>query len=183
MPRRLRPDEEALWRRVITHTTPIHPSRPEPRPAPPPARFVPSVTGPEQRIAPFRVGEAARPAEEPAPSFRPLRMDRRTHRDLSRGKRTPEATIDLHGMTLAQAHPALTRFILASFTVGRRLVLVITGKGRGGETDRHSSKGVLRRQVPDWLSGPPLGSVVQDILPAHRSHGGSGAYYVVLRRG
>ena len=85
-------------------------------------------------------------------------------------------------MTLAQAHAALTRFILASFATRRRLVLVITGKGRSGDDARDAPRGLLRRQVPDWLSSPPLGSVVQEVLPAHRSHGGSGAYYVMLRR-
>ena len=91
--------------------------------------------------------------------------------------------MDLHGMTVAEAHPALTRFILASFATGRRLVLVITGKGRGSGGEWNSSQGVLRRQVPEWLSGPPLGTVVQEVLPAHRSHGGAGALYVILRRG
>lgn len=86
-------------------------------------------------------------------------------------------------MTLAEAHPALTRFILGSYAAGRRMVLVITGKGKGDDATWHSSKGVLRRQVPVWLAGPPLGNVVQEILPAHRSHGGSGALYVILRRG
>lgn len=86
-------------------------------------------------------------------------------------------------MTLGQAHPALTRFVLASFATGRRLVLVITGKGKGADAAWDTQKGVLRRQVPDWLAGPPLGNVVQEILPAHRSHGGSGAFYVILRRG
>jgi DNA-nicking Smr family endonuclease len=182
MPRRLRPDEEALWRHVTRRDMPLHPERPRPvankaqlAPPPPPA--------PPPRFEPFRIGADARSSAAPYAAAPTLRIDRRTRKDLSRGKRSPEATIDLHGMTLAQAHPALTRFILASFATGRRLVLVITGKGRVGAADWHSARGVLRRQVPDWLTGPPLGTVVQEILPAHRSHGGSGAYYVVLRRG
>lgn len=85
-------------------------------------------------------------------------------------------------MSLAEAHPALTRFLLASFATERRLVLVITGKGRESGQDWQSSRGVLRRQVPEWLSAPPLARVVQEVLPAHRSHGGAGALYVVLRR-
>lgn len=186
MPRRLRPDEVALWRHVTRQDIPIHPARSHPAgpqlPRPAISNPAPSAS-PALRIEPFRVGENARPGAAARTLSEPLKIDRRIQRDLSRGKRLPEATIDLHGMTLAQAHPALTRFILASFAMGRRLVLVITGKGRGGSGDWHDAKGVLRRQVPDWLSGSPLGNVVQEILPAHRSHGGSGAYYVVLRRG
>ncbi|WP_150121448.1 Smr/MutS family protein, partial [Sulfitobacter sp. HI0023] len=42
--------------------------------------------------------------------------------------------------------------------------------------------GVLRHQVPQWLSAPPLGGLVLQVTPAHISHGGGGAYYVYLRR-
>ena len=188
MPRRLRPDEEALWRRVASHATPLHPHRPEPQSQPPaswPRHAPPAKHDPPQPVLPFRIGEAAAPDPAPRPFAGrppPLRLDRRTQKDLSRGKRTPDASIDLHGMTLAQAHAALTRFVLASFATRRRLILVITGKGQRGDEPWDTPRGLLRRQVPDWLASPPLGSVVQEVLPAHRSHGGSGAYYVVLRR-
>lgn len=184
MPRRLRPDEEALWRRVAEKATPLRPDRPSPRLSEPAA--IPRTDPvPEFKVHDFRLGDMAQAGRAtPALMSRvPLRLDRRTQKDLSRGKRAPEATIDLHGMTLGQAHPALTRFVLASFATGRRLVLVITGKGKGADAAWDTQKGVLRRQVPDWLAGPPLGNVVQEILPAHRSHGGSGAFYVILRRG
>jgi DNA-nicking Smr family endonuclease len=115
----------------------------------------------------------------------PPAMDRKAYRKLTRGKLRPEARIDLHGMTLAQAHPALTSFIMASHAAGRRLVLVITGKGSGA--DRSSGpiperRGVLREQVPGWLAAPPCSSVVIQVAQAHQSHGGRGAYYVYLRR-
>ena len=42
--------------------------------------------------------------------------------------------------------------------------------------------GVLRHQVPQWLSMPPLSSAVLQVSQAHISHGGGGAYYVYLRR-
>ena len=42
--------------------------------------------------------------------------------------------------------------------------------------------GVLRHQVPQWLSMPPLSALVLQITQAHVSHGGGGAYYVYLRR-
>jgi DNA-nicking Smr family endonuclease len=183
MPRRLRPDEEALWRSVTLNATPLRPETTaahSPTPKPPRVRQEPAPSLPD-----FRIGQAAPPnAPSAAPrAVAPLRVGRRMERDLSRGKRTPEASIDLHGMTLAQAHPTLVRFVLSSFATGRRLVLVVTGKGKGGSGSWYEAKGVLRRQVPEWLTAPPLGNVVQEILPAHRCHGGSGAYYVVLRRG
>lgn len=188
MPRRLRPEEEELWRRVAALASPMHPDRPKSataRSRPQTKTTKPDPVEIAPVIAPFRVGETARPSPaRPAPARRhPPRIDRKTFRDLSRGKRTPEATIDLHGMTLAQAHVALNRFVLTSFGAGRRLVLVITGKGKGGEVAWDGERGILRRQVPDWLEADGLGAVVQEVLPAHKCHGGSGALYVILRRG
>ena len=114
----------------------------------------------------------------------PLRMDKRTHQEMQRGKLKPEARIDLHGMTLAEAHPELIRFILKAHGSGKRLVLVITGKGKRGEDlgPIPQRVGVLRHQVPHWLAQPPLGSAILQVMPAHVKHGGSGAFYVYLRR-
>jgi DNA-nicking Smr family endonuclease len=114
----------------------------------------------------------------------PVVMDRKTHREMTRGKLEPEARIDLHGMTLAQAHPQLVNFLLGAQDRGSRLVLVITGKGKRGldEGPIPQRQGVLRHQVPQWLRLPPLGAVVMQVTEAHLKHGGSGAYYVYLRR-
>jgi DNA-nicking Smr family endonuclease len=114
----------------------------------------------------------------------PVRMDRKSFGKMKRGKLVPEARIDLHGMTLAQAHPALTRFILDSHASQRRLVLVITGKGktRDDAGPIPVRRGVLRHQVPHWLATPPLAQAVLQISEAHLKHGGGGAYYVYLRR-
>lgn len=114
----------------------------------------------------------------------PVQMDCKTFGKMTRGKLKPEGRLDLHGMTLDRAHGALTRFILSSHGSGRRLVLVITGKGKnrdeGGPIPVRF--GVLRHQVPQWLTAVPLSSVVMQVTPAHISHGGGGAYYVYLRR-
>ena len=52
------------------------------------------------------------------------------------------------------------------------MVLVITGKGRGGEP------GVLRRQVPQWLGLPEFRALVVGFEDASVRHGGEGALYV-----
>lgn len=114
----------------------------------------------------------------------PVQMDQKAFGKMKRGKIKPEGRIDLHGMTLDRAHPALSRFILSAHKSGKRLVLVITGKGKmrdegGPIPTRH---GVLRHQVPQWLGMPPLSAVVLQVTQAHISHGGGGAYYVYLRR-
>ena len=78
----------------------------------------------------------------------------------------------------------LIRFILNAQSAGLRLVLVITGKGKRGQDigPIPQRMGALRHQVPQWLRLPPLGPAVLQISEAHLKHGGSGAYYVYLRR-
>lgn len=196
--RGLSAEDKALWSRVAASAVPMHPGRkPEP-PLPetlaPPPKPLRQPEPPSLSLQDFRIGAklpggpSTRVALSPAPPqtvhAQPLRMDHKTHRQMTRGKLAPEARIDLHGMTLNIAQPVLTRFILQARTEGRRLVLVITGKGREGGPDAPLPvrPGALRHNVPHWLHMPPLNQVVLQIRPAHRRHGGEGAYYVYLRR-
>ncbi len=186
-PRGLTPEEQSLWDRVRDRTNPLHPPRAAPK-LPDQVRQPQAVPAPAP-IPSFRIGERhtetaiPRPlANEPVP--RPVKMDRKSFTNLKRGKLKPERRIDLHGMTLSQAHPALNRFILDSHAQGRRLVLVITGKGKA-ERDNGPipvRRGILRHQVPHWLETRPLSQVVLQVAEAHLKHGGEGAYYVYLRR-
>ena len=59
-------------------------------------------------------------------------------------------------------------------------MLVITGKGKVGGAE--SERGVLRRQVPQWLSLPEFRALVVGFEEAHIGHGGEGALYVRVRR-
>jgi DNA-nicking Smr family endonuclease len=189
--RRLSPEEEDLWHLVARTTRAMHPSHPRPPEAEPtPAAAPMHHTRP--RLSSFALGEKARVPERrdlaPGPSellgMAALQMDAKTHGKMTRGKLAPEARIDLHGMTLAEAHPELIRFILNAHAQGLRLVLVITGKGKwrddGGPIPQRV--GALRHQVPGWLHLPPLAPAVLQVTEAHQKHGGSGAYYVYLRR-
>lgn len=84
-------------------------------------------------------------------------------------------------MTQAEAHDELVHFIGKACARDWRLVLVITGKGRNAGRDG-GSIGVLRQQVPHWLSLPDLRTQIVGFEPAHISHGGEGALYVRLRK-
>ena len=105
----------------------------------------------------------------------PADVEASLHRRLSRGREAVAARIDLHGLTQDAARAALARFIVRSAGEGWRAVLVITGKGVGGD-------GVLRRRVPDWLAEPPIRAHIAGVSEAHRRHGGEGALYVALKR-
>ena len=116
------------------------------------------------------------PVQKPsqAPSFEPL--TRRMKQRVARGKHAIDARLDLHGYTQAEAHGALLRFLRSARDRDARLVLVITGKGRGGEI------GILRRQVPHWLGLPEFAELVSGVDSAAIAHGGDGALYVRVRR-
>ncbi len=191
-PRHLSAEERALWDRVAERATPLHPKRTEPAPDPAPSPKRKAPIAPRDPVPEFRVGQksdTARSHDIMRPlvdrlSAAPVNMDSKSFGKMKRGKLKPEARIDLHGMTMAEAHPELVSFILGSQSIGRRLVLVITGKGKdrdqGGPIPiRH---GILRHQVPQWLALPPLSQAVLQVTPAHLKHGGHGAYYVYLRR-
>ena len=201
--RTLKPEEEQLWHDVARTIRPLSEAalarlrKAKPLPVPEVAPIMghaDPVPHPKPHFAAFRLGEKARPlrsaahiAPTPAEALAqaPLQMDARKHAKMTRGKLEPEARIDLHGMTMAEAHPELIRFILNAQTAGLRLVLVITGKGKPAADHGPipTRTGVLRHQVPHWLRMAPLGPAVLQVTQSHLKHGGGGAYYVYLRRG
>lgn len=131
------------------------------------------------------------PAQPKAVSKRaapPLsQFDTKRARRLRSGRIEVDARIDLHGMRQNEAHIALRGFLHSSHRKGHRIVLVITGKGAPENEgaswgDRHAPRGVLRRNVPQWLSEPDLRALVVSFAPAAQRHGGEGALYVHLRR-
>lgn len=105
-------------------------------------------------------------------------LDRRTGARLRRGQLPVDGRIDLHGMTQAEAHRALTGYLIGAHGRGQRCILVITGKGlkETGEI------GVLRRAVPGWLNAPPLRALVHAFTYAAPKDGGEGALYVLLKK-
>ncbi|WP_294614092.1 Smr/MutS family protein [Roseovarius sp.] len=192
--RRVKPEELELWQQVARTARRLNPKQPlKQQPlADSLAKKPPKVPEPA-RIEEFSLGEKTKtsgPMFDVLPGISeriaaaPVAMDKKAFTRLKRGKLMPEGKIDLHGMTMAQAHPALTGFILRSHAAGKRLVLVVTGKGKDRDTGGPIPvrQGVLRHNVPQWLRVPPLGPLVLQITEAHLRHGGGGAYYVYLRR-
>ncbi len=131
-----------------------------------------------KHLPPAKVLRVTRPALPPAaPPLAPL--GRRERSQLSRGRKEIDARLDLHGMTQIRAHRVLFSFLQRAHSEGLTFVLVITGKGKIGA---ESERGVLRRQVPQWLSLPEFRSLVVGFEEAHIGHGGEGALYVRVRR-
>ncbi|HEY6719487.1 MAG TPA: Smr/MutS family protein [Reyranella sp.] len=108
-------------------------------------------------------------------------FDRDTARALGRGKLVPQASLDLHGMTLAAAERAVANFLDAAVTQDLRIILVVTGKGARLEGGRVLG-GRIRSEFVGWLNRADNRSRVRGVRPAHPRHGGGGAFYVLLRR-
>ena len=195
--RKLSADERELWSRVARQTERLHPVKPIDPVAeletPPVSAKQPKVEDRFEIHADFGIGNRASkssPGNHLTPTIsdqlarKPVQMDNKAFTKMKRGKLKPEGKLDLHGMRVDTAHPALVRFVLRAHSSGKRLVLVITGKGKDRDEPGPipTPRGVLRHQVPQWLSLPPLAGVVMQVTPAHLSHGGDGAYYVYLRR-
>ena len=108
-------------------------------------------------------------------------FDRDVSRALSRRKMALEASIDLHGMTLAAAERAVTRFLERACAQDLRVVLVVTGKGLREEGGR-TIDGRIRGEFVGWLNRGDNRERVRAVRAAHAHHGGTGAFYLLLRR-
>ncbi len=171
MKRPLRPEEARLWSKVAK-TVDLAPGRVLP-PAPPVA------AKPEAALS---ITRHHPPPTKPAIRHHvhhrfgaPDAIEPRRLRRLTREREELGPRIDLHNMNQDQARAALAAFLERASAEGWRAVLVITGKGLGGD-------GVLRRRIPDWLAEPPIRPLIAGVSEAHRRHGGKGALYLTLRQ-
>jgi DNA-nicking Smr family endonuclease len=176
--RGLSEEEHALWESVAKQVKPLRKRHRTPKPP---------VASPEAEAKPALKPVAAPKPPAPAPIVSPSRPEppplapigRRERSHLSRGRKEIDARLDLHGMTQTRAHRALFGFLQRAHHDGLTFVLIITGKGKMGS---ESERGVLRRQVPQWLSLPEFRTLVVGFEEAGIGHGGEGALYVRVRR-
>jgi DNA-nicking Smr family endonuclease len=172
--RKLTRADRELWKHFTKSIKPM-PGRAADNPAHEDGGFEPiSKPVPKRGDAPkgFAVTPKAPPSLEP--------LGRRLKQRVVRGREAIVGRLDLHGMTQREAHAALLHFLRRASRRQQRIVLVVTGKGAGGAGDRE--RGVLRRQVPQWLALPEFRAFVIGFEQAHIAHGGEGALYVRVRR-
>jgi DNA-nicking Smr family endonuclease len=177
--RRLSDEERVLWQGVTRSIVPLRRAAradaAEPAAAPRDAKRPQNKRPQTSQHKPGPIRTVAPAVRPPPPALAPL--DRRLRKRVARGAQPIEGRLDLHGMTQAEAHHALTGFLRSAQARGAGIVLVITGKG-----DLHGDRGVLRRQVPMWLRHPELRGMIVGFESAGIGHGGEGALYVRLRR-
>jgi DNA-nicking Smr family endonuclease len=172
--RMLSEEERALWETVAKQAKPL---RKKPRVA----KAAQEAETPAAHAEPSPSAKMVRAPKHAKPSPPPLApLGRRERSQLSRGRKEIDARLDLHGMTQMRAHRVLQDFLRRAHADGLTFVLVITGKGK--TTGAESERGVLRRQVPQWLALPEFRNMVVGFEEAHIGHGGEGALYVRIRR-
>ncbi len=149
--------DQAAWRAVTRHVRPLGERSQSHR----------SYLSAKEADRPKHMKTAAR-------TFAPIEI-RARDRDVRRGQQKVDASFDLHGHTQDSAWRALPPFLARVRAQGAKCVIIITGKGARGE-------GVLRRNFLLWLETKEARQLVSGYAPAHPKHGGSGAWYVYLRR-
>jgi DNA-nicking Smr family endonuclease len=173
--RRLAADERALWEKVIATVRPLHAQAPETALAEPaaPAEAAPKKPRPKP---PVKIVATSQPPVQPGTT-----LDGTWDRRLSRGVVQPDLVVDLHGHGLASAYSLLDSRLEQAVAMGARVLLLITGKPRGGEGES-TKRGAIRAAVGDWLNASRHAADIAAVRGAHPRHGGSGALYIVLRK-
>ena len=96
-------------------------------------------------------------------------------------------SIDLHGYTLEEANKAVENFIIKSSLESINKLIVVTGKGihSNNEKNPYVSKdlSILKFSVPEFISNnQKLMRMIYDIQDAKIQDGGSGAFYIYLKK-
>ncbi|MDC3174193.1 Smr/MutS family protein [Candidatus Pelagibacter sp.] len=108
-------------------------------------------------------------------------------RKTSSPKTYKTKSIDLHGYTLDQANKVIEEFINQSYKEKVNKLIVVTGKGihSQNEKDPYVSKdlGILKYSVPEFIENSKnLMKIIHEIKDANVEDGGSGAFYIFLKR-
>ena len=102
-------------------------------------------------------------------------LSKKNIRDFNKGNVFIENKLDLHGFNQEDAKNLLEDFINQSIENGKRLILIITGKGKEGE-------GVIKNNIISWLNTKDFRNKILAVNYASKKHGGSGAIYILLRK-
>jgi DNA-nicking Smr family endonuclease len=176
MPRRLAPDEKALWTRVIATVQPLQKTQGVVEPktmAKPPA--------PPKRAPPAAANPVSRPVIAKATASRPDNLDGRWDRRIDKGAVIPDISVDLHGSGLSGAYARLDGALEQAIAQKLKVVLLVTGKARTHDRASGQGRGAIASVIRDWLSASRHSASIAAVRTAHPRHGGSGALYIVLK--
>jgi DNA-nicking Smr family endonuclease len=157
MSRKLTPEEEALWHKVRRTVTPKDQSQTDMR----------AAMGKSFMAVPPETSTTKVKPRQPVQ----MNLDKKTRR----GRVEVGAKIDLHDLPRDQAFDHLRSRLPSMAARGVKCALIITGKGP-------RLMGVIRQAFPEWINHASLRPYIASYAPASIKHGGSGAWYVFLRK-
>ncbi len=107
--------------------------------------------------------------------------------NISKRKNITSTIYDLHGYSLDEANKKIKNLIHDSYKAGIRKLIIVTGKGLHSENEKNPyiSKdfGILKYSVPEYIKkNHELMSLINDIEEASAEDGGSGAFYIYLKK-
>ena len=108
-------------------------------------------------------------------------------RNLKKNLRIKTQSFDLHGFSLSDANNKINELITNSYENGISKLIIVTGKGihSQNEKDPYVSKdlGILKYSVPEYIrNNNYLMSMINEIKDANIEDGGSGAFYIFLKK-
>ena len=112
-----------------------------------------------------------------------------SNKDLRIKKNNNEKTrtIDLHGFSLEEANKKIQNFILKAFEDKVSKLIIVTGKGIHSDVEKNpyvsKDLSILKYSVPEFISNNNLlMSKIREITDAKIEDGGSGAFYIYLKK-
>ena len=107
--------------------------------------------------------------------------------EISKNKKNTSMLCDLHGYSLDEANKKINDLIHNSYEVGISKLVIVTGKGLHSENEKNpyisKDLGILKYSVPEYIeNNRELMSLINDIKEASIEDGGSGAFYIYLKK-
>ena len=107
--------------------------------------------------------------------------------EISKNKKISTKLCDLHGYSLDEANKKINDLILNSYEAGIGKLVIVTGKGLHSENEKNpyisKDLGILKYSVPEYIeNNRELMSLINDIKEASIEDGGSGAFYIYLKK-
>ena len=107
--------------------------------------------------------------------------------NISRDKKIVSKLCDLHGYSLDEANKKINDLIRNSYEAGISKLVIVTGKGLHSENEKNpyisKDLGILKYSVPEYIENDrELMNLINDIKEASIEDGGSGAFYIYLKK-
>jgi DNA-nicking Smr family endonuclease len=191
MPRRLGPDEKALWGKVMATVKPLETGRAARQAAslpsnsrhsgeggnPSPERSVSKQASGKPRLT--ELGSRLRGNDEKLELG--SNLDSHWDRRINRGGIVPDISIDLHDASLSRAYGRLDGALEQAIAQKMKVVLLVTGKPRAHDRASGEGRGAIAAVVRDWLAASRYSRYISAVRNAHPKHGGAGALYIMLK--